>query len=118
MTDDASATLPATPTGIREIELNQRPALVSASRCATYSGPLDIRLRFLHATLMPPTALHPDECVVEITNVADVSLPPAVAKRLLVDLAAAVNSYEERMGQIVPLEELEQLWSRGVGTIS
>ena len=94
----------------REMELNQRQAPVSSNRVATYASPFDIRIRFLHAVSMGPTLLHPVEAVQEIVNVADIVLHPSVAKRLLVDLKAAVDQYEQHMGIAPTQEEGEALW--------
>lgn len=98
-------------TAFKEIELNPRPVPLTANRTATYASAVDIRVRFLHAMLLPPTALHPDQPMLELANVADISLHPAVAKRLLFDLQSAIQQYESRMGTQESLEELEALWT-------
>lgn len=106
-------TSPGEFTTLRELELNPRPPVVAADRVASYAGPMAITLRFLNAVVMPPTMLHPDEHMLELTNLATVAMHPSVAKRLLVDLQAALATYESRMGPVPRQDELLERWAGG-----
>ena len=91
----------------REVELNARPVVVFANRCATYSTPHSIEIRFLHQLGMQKSRIaNCEDNILELQNGAHVSLPPSVALQLIADLQRSVNDYERLMGKIVTEEEI------------
>lgn len=96
----------------REVELNPRPPVQFANRCATYASPVAIEIRFLHTFGMRRSRIGDgEEDLVELQNGPHVALPLAMALQLIADLQRSVAQYEKQMGKIATAEELNLMWS-------
>lgn len=105
------------PAEVREIEMNARPSVLAANRVAAYTTPDTISLRFFWALYLGPTMLHPDGPMLELNNLAEISMSPVAAKRLLVDLGSAIEKFERRMGAIPTPHDLENQWLAGADAV-